>query len=224
MNTEELILQRLDRIEERLAPLSESVKSIKELGSDITPLANNAFQILVKELEDVESGFQLDDLMELFKQLLRSVRNIIFSLRQLDNVIDFLTTLEPLLRSTVPQLINYLDDLEQKGVFRILNATLGIRAKVAAAYTPEDMEAIGDGVVSLLGLAKKLSSPQSIEFLERISDMPSKLDLSASKSVGPFGLLLACSNKEVKEGLGVLMELTKGLGNLKHNTAPSYPE
>jgi uncharacterized protein YjgD (DUF1641 family) len=41
------------------------------------------------------------------------------------------------------------------------------------------------------------------------------MDLSTSKDVGPFGLLWACSNKEVKEGLGVLMQLTKGMGKLK---------
>ena len=30
----------------------------------------------------------------------------------------FVTTLEPLLRSSVPKLIHYLDELEQKGVLR----------------------------------------------------------------------------------------------------------
>ena len=45
--------------------------------------------------------------------------------------------------------------------------------------------------------------------------MPMSVDFAAAKDVGPFGLLKASSSKEVKEGLGVLMELTKGLGKLK---------
>ena len=141
-------------------------------------------------------------------------------MKQLENIIDFVTTLEPLLKSTVPQIINYLDDLEQRGVFRVVNAMLEVRAKIATAYTPEDIEEIGDGVVTLLGLAKKLTDPQTIAFLEKIADLPAQVDLTISKDVGPFGFFSACSRKEVKVGLGVLMELTKGLGKLKNTTAP----
>jgi uncharacterized protein YjgD (DUF1641 family) len=215
MTSEELILERLDRIESRLAPLTDSARSVSELRDDLTPLANNAVKLLVKELQDVESSFQLKDLMEMSKQFLRSVRNVTYSLKQLQNAVDFITTLEPLLRGSVPQLIGYLDDMEQRGVFRIINATLGVRAKIAKTYSPEDIEQIGDGVVALLGLAKKITSPQALAFLGSVAELPAKLDLASSKGVGFFGLLGAISNKEVKEGLGVLMELTKGLGTLK---------
>jgi uncharacterized protein YjgD (DUF1641 family) len=215
MTNEELILQRLERIESQLAPLADSMRSFSELREDFTPLANNAVKLLISELQDVESSFQLKDLLEMWKQFLRSVSNITYSLNQLGNIIDFINTLEPLLRGSVPQLIHYLDDLEQRGVFRVLNATLGVRAKIAEAYTPEDIDVIGDGLVALLGLAKKLATPQAIAFLEGLADMPMSVDLAAAKGVGPFGLLKASSSKEVKEGLGVLMELTKGLGKLK---------
>jgi uncharacterized protein YjgD (DUF1641 family) len=221
MTNEELILQRLDRIESQLAPLANTVKTVSELKDDFSPLANNAVKLLIKELQDVESGFQLNDLLEMLKQLLRSVRNITYSLNQLGNIVDFVTTLEPLLRASVPQLISYLDDMEQRGVFRILNATLGVRAKIAKAYTPEDIEQIGDGLVALLGIAKKLTTPQTTAFLEAFAEMPSRLDLKGAKNVGPFGLLWASSSKEVKEGLGVLIELTKGLGKLKEVAAPA---
>ena len=215
MTNEELILERLDRIEAQIAPLAESFRGVNELKDDLSPLANNAIKLVIQELEDVESSFQLEDLLEMFKRMLRSVQSITYALGQLENILDFVTTLEPLLKSSVPQLINYLDDLEQRGVFRIINATLGVRAKIATAYSPEDIDQIGNGLVSLLGLAKKLTDPQTVALLETLAEMPSKLDLETSKDVGPFGLLWACSNKEVKEGLGVLMQLTKGMGKLK---------
>jgi len=219
MENEKLILERLDRIEAGLAPLTRAAETVGELKRDLTPLANHAVQMVIKELQDVESSFQLEDLAEMVKQFLRSVRNISYSLRQLGNIIDFINTLEPLLKSSVPQMINYLDDLEQKGVFRILNATLGVRAKIAEKYTPEDIEQIGDGLVSLLGLAKKISCPEAITFLQGVVEIPGKMDLTAAKEVGPLSLLFAGSNKEVKEGLGVLIELTKGLGKLRNNCA-----
>ncbi len=215
MTNEELILERLDQIEAKITPLAESFKGVNELKDYLGPLAHNAIKLVIQELEDVESSFQLEDLLEMFKRMLRSVRSLTYAMGQMENILDFVTTLEPLLKSSVPQLINYLDDLEQRGVFRIINATLGVRAKIATAYSPEDIEKIGDGMVSLLGLAKKLTDPQTLALLETLTEIPAKMDLSTSKDVGPFGLLWACSNKEVKEGLGVLMQLTKGMGKLK---------
>ncbi|MEJ2283694.1 MAG: DUF1641 domain-containing protein [Desulfobacterales bacterium] len=216
MTNEELILERLDRIEARLAPIAETAGGISELREDLVPLSGQAFRLLIRELEDVESSFQLEDLMALLKQSLRSIKHIIFSLEQLENIVDFVNTIEPLLKSAVPQVINYLDDLEQRGVLRVITAMLDVRAKIAAAYSPEDIDEIGDGAVVALGLAKKLSDPKAAEFLEKMAALPSKVDLANAKPVGPFGMLGALGSKQAREGLGVLMELTKAMGELKN--------
>ena len=216
MTNEELILERLDRIEAQLAPISVTAGGISELREDLIPLSGQAFRLLIRELEDVESGFQLEDLMGLLKRSLRSIKHVIFALEQLENIVDFTTTIEPLLKSAVPQVINYLDDLEQRGVLRVITAMLDVRAKIAAAYSPEDIDEIGDGAVVALGLAKKLSDPKAAVFLEQMAALPSKVDLANAKPVGPFGMLGALGSKQAREGLGVLMELTKAMGELKN--------
>jgi uncharacterized protein YjgD (DUF1641 family) len=219
MTTEEQILERLDRIEAQLAPISQSARGLQELREDLIPLSGQAFRLVTRELEDIESGFQLEDLMALVKRMLRSVKHITFTLEQLENIVDFVTTIEPLLKSAVPQIINYLDDLEQRGVLRIITSMLDVRAKIAEAYNAEDIDQIGDGVVTALGLAKKLSDPKAVEFLEKFAELPAKVDLAGAKPVGPFGMLGALSSKEARQGLGVLMELTKAIGGLKNGGA-----
>jgi uncharacterized protein YjgD (DUF1641 family) len=224
MTTEEQILERLDRIEAQLAPLSQTASGLNELRNDLIPLSGQAFRLLIRELEDVESSFQLEDLMALVKRFLRSVKHLRFSLEQLENIVDFVLTIEPLLKSSVPQLINYLDDLEQKGVLRIIQSTLDVRAKVAASYSPEDVDQIGDGLVALLGLTQKLSDPQATAFLQKMAELPSKVDLDKAKPLGPFGMLGALSSKEARKGLGVLMELTKAMGGLKNGGGSAAAE
>ena len=150
MTNEELIIERLDRIEKQLTPISQTANGIKDLREDLIPLSGQAFRLIARELEDVESSFQLEDLMGLLKRTLRSVKHIIFAMEQLENIVDLVATIEPLLKSAVPQMINYLDDLEQKGVLRIINATLDIRAKVATAYTAEDIDQIGEVIKSAI--------------------------------------------------------------------------
>jgi uncharacterized protein YjgD (DUF1641 family) len=224
MTNEELILERLDRIESRMAPLSETAMSMTELKNDLMAMAQPVSRSLIKDLESVESAFQLEDLGVLSKRMLRSIKHIIYALDQLENIIDFVTTIEPVLRLMVPQLIEYLNGLEERGVFRIIKATYDIRAKIATEYTAEDIDQIGDGLVALLGLAKKSSDPQFIKLLENLAEVGTSLDLSKSKDVGPFGFFSACSGAESKRGLGVLLELTKAMGDLKTSGFPSQPE
>jgi hypothetical protein len=59
MTTEEQILERLDRIEAQLAPVSVSARGLNELKEDLIPLSGQAFRLLIRELEDVESGRSL---------------------------------------------------------------------------------------------------------------------------------------------------------------------
>ena len=142
MTNEELILERLDRIESQIAPLADSARGMKELKDDLMIIAHPASSMMIKHLEEVESSFQLEDLTVLTKRFLRSVKNITYALDQLENAIDFVKTSEPMLKTFIPQFIKYLDDLEQRGVFRILGATMNIRAKIADAYSPEDIDKI----------------------------------------------------------------------------------
>lgn len=215
MNHEEIILNRLERLEQEIAPVADSARSISELREELTPRVNEAVKALIVELADIEADFQLEDLLFFIKKAMRNVRNLTYSLDQLKNIIDFALIAEPLLKSTVPQIIFYMDDLERKGVFNLLSTSLEIIKKTAETYTAEDMAQIGDGLVKLLGIVKKLTTPEALELLDRAAEVPSRVDLSRAKPAGAWGMLWAMGNPEVKDGIGVLLELTKGLSALK---------
>ncbi|MGA9754181.1 MAG: DUF1641 domain-containing protein [Desulfobaccales bacterium] len=133
----------------------------------------------------------------------------------MENLVDWWQDMEPLLKLGFPKLVDYLDDLEQKGIFRINAAVLEMYGKIAANYNPEDIDAMGDGFVRMHGVVKKLSNPELIQFLDRIIDIPLEINLEEAKPAGPFGLLWRMRSKECREGLGVLVELTRALGKLK---------
>ncbi len=215
MSQEELVLKRLEGMEAQLKQLVDASQGWQELKHDLTPILHDAFKTLMKEFGDVEQGFQLEDVFALLKRLMRSIKNITYVLEQLENIIDLWGTIEPLLHSAVPKGIEFLDGMEQKGVFRMYKAMVEVRGKMARAYTPEDIEVMGDGFVSMLGLIKKLSTPQAREMLEKLADMMGDVDLNSCKECGPLGLVAGMSSKEARKGLGVMLEFTKSLGKLK---------
>lgn len=220
MTNEELILKKLEHIESHLEPAIKLGQSLKELKDDLLPLGNTAVNLVTNELQEIEAGFELEDLFILTKQTLRSTRDLVFMLNQLTSIVEFLKDLEPLMKSAVPLVIGHMDQLEQRGVFRMITAMMDIRAKVASAYDPDDIDQIGDVMVNLLGLAKKLSDPKAMELIEKMAELPANVDLANTQKVGPFKMITAGFNSEVKEGLGVMMELTKAMGKLKGNGQP----
>ena len=216
MKDESLILQQLDHMGKEISSLSDSARSLQELRDELSPRVNEAVKVLIKELAEVEPDCTLEDLGHLLKNVMRSVRNINWSLDQLKSLIDFLRTVEPLLKSSVPQSIYHLDQLEQQGIFQVMSTMLAVMQKIARTYTPEDFEQIGEGLVHLVGVAKKLTSPNALSLLDRAAEIPAKLDLSRAKPVGVFGAVFALRDPDVKQGMGVLLEITKGLALLKN--------
>jgi uncharacterized protein YjgD (DUF1641 family) len=170
--------EKLDRVatfQEQLLPFIRSYENLSDLGRDLSRLMGPGVSLLTEELAEVETGFQIEDVLSLLKRLLLSFRHITWSLEQLENLIDWWQDMEPLLRIGVPYLIDKLDDLEQKGIFRINKAILTMYAKIAEAYAPEDVEVIGDGFVRMHGIVKKFADPVVIQSLEAVVDMYAKL-------------------------------------------------
>jgi uncharacterized protein YjgD (DUF1641 family) len=215
MSQETELVQRMDRLESQIAPIAASAKALGELREELTPRVNEAVAALIAELADVEADFQLEDLMHLAKNAMRNVRNLNFTLDQLKNLIDFLVIAEPVMKTTVPQIIFYLDELEQKGVFRILNLGLEVLKRIGSDYSTEQLQQIGDGLVRLVGVLHKLVAPEALDLLEKAAVLPASADVAGAKPVGLFGLMGALSDPKMKAGVGVALELTKGLAELR---------
>src|SRR5271169_776957 len=94
MSENGLILQQLECLGEEISLLSDSARSLQELRDEISPRVNEAVKVLINELAEVEADCTLEDLGHLAKNVMRSVRNINWSLDQLKNFIDFLRTVE----------------------------------------------------------------------------------------------------------------------------------
>jgi uncharacterized protein YjgD (DUF1641 family) len=229
MSTEELLQERLariearlegvERIENQLAAFNKPFESLSDLGRDLSLLMDPAVRKLTEEMVEVEIGFQLEDFFALIKRLLPSLKYLTWALEQLENLVDWWQDMEPVLKLAVPKIIDYLDDLEQKGIFRINAAVLEMFGKIAASYEPEDIAAIGDGFVMMHGLVKKLANPKSIQFLEKLVDVSLEVDLATAKPVGLWSMLRQMRRPDCRQGLGVMLELTRALGKMKAGPA-----
>jgi uncharacterized protein YjgD (DUF1641 family) len=205
----------VSRLEKQLASFLSSWESMSDLGRDLSHLMEPAVKQLTEGMMEVEIGFQLEDLFTLIKKGLLSLKYITWGLEQLENLVDLWNNMEPLLRIAIPNIVDRLDDMEVRGVFRTYAAMLEVRAKVAAHYPAEEITAMSDGFVLLLSVLKKLSQPEMMDFFNRLMDIPMRLNLEDVKPVGPMAMLWAMRSREARQGLGFMLGLTKALGRLE---------
>jgi hypothetical protein len=192
MNREDLLLERLARIEERLdgvtrveqqlQALAGPWESLQDLGRDLSLLMDPAARKLTNELAELEIGFQLEDLFVLVKRFLTSLKYLTWSLEQLENLSDWWADMEPVLKVALPKMIDRLDELEHQRVFAIFG---------------------------------KLFSGEMLNFMDRLADVALSARLREAESVGPMALLWRMRSPECRQGLGVLLELTRALGKMK---------
>ncbi|QJB56805.1 DUF1641 domain-containing protein [Pseudodesulfovibrio sp. zrk46] len=210
----EAILERLEAMEANIAYLTEKAKGSDELMHDLTPIFHDGFKVLMNEFGSIEHGFQLEDMITFIKKLMVSFKNLTYMLDKMEDIIDLWRTVEPLMHSSVPQLIEFLDELEQKGVFETYRAMIEIRAKVAETYGVENIRNMGDSFVFLVGMLEKLGDPKVRMMVEGAANAFSELDLTQVEPKGLVGMGLGMNNKDAKRGLGIMLEMTKTLGKI----------
>ena len=95
--------QKLDALTAQVAYLTDQAQMVErqrqeraELMRDLTPIANQAFELTIEQLEEIQEYIDLGDLLRLLKRLLRNGRNLDKMLDQLESLTDLADTMGPL--------------------------------------------------------------------------------------------------------------------------------
>ena len=67
----------------------------------------------------------------------------------------------------------------------------------------------------------KLFSLEMLQFMDQLSEVALATNLEEAKPVGPVGLLWQMRSPECRQGLGILLELTRSLGKMQPESTPA---
>lgn len=219
MVSDERILEEIRALRAEVAPLAQAAQSVENLRRDLAPRVEEAVRALIVELAEVEGDFQLEDFLALVKKSMRNVRTFNRALDQLGSLIGLVDSLEPLVRQSVPVWIATLENLEQKGLFTVLRGLLGGMEKISAAYSEEDMERMGEGLVVMMGLARNLGEPGAATILSRLSAAPARVRVDEVREAGPLTIVGALRDPAIRRGIGLMLKLTRALGETSPESA-----
>jgi uncharacterized protein YjgD (DUF1641 family) len=209
---------KIDALTAQVAYLTEQAQLVErgrqeraELISDLTPIANDAFRIAVRELEEVQQYVELGDLLRLLKRLARNGPNIELLLDQMESFMDLAATVGPLADNAFAQAVDLLQQAEQKGYFGFARQGMHIADNVVTSFTEEDVKALGDNIVLILQTVKSMTQPEVMNLLgntvRTLETEPLKPEDYSYRA-----LLSQMREPEVRRGMAVALRMLQNIG------------
>jgi uncharacterized protein YjgD (DUF1641 family) len=195
-----------------------------ELRLDVTPLVGQALESASRELADVQEFTSADDFVRLIKRLLRNTRRIEESLARFESALEFLDDVGGLTDEAFLSALRSLEELQRRGYFDFFRAGWGVLDRVVTGFTEEDVEALGDNVVTILHTVKEITQPEMLGLLQRMIDalehQQHALAREPAEPPGILALLKRMRDPNVRRGLARALDT---LGSVSAETGPPSP-
>jgi uncharacterized protein YjgD (DUF1641 family) len=210
--------QKIDLLTAQVAYLNEQAQITErqrleraELMRDLTPIANQAFELAVEQLEEVQEYIDLSDLLRLFKRLLRNGRNIENMLDQLESLTDLLQTVGPLADDAFGKAVDLLAGLEARGYFTFARGGAKVVDNLVASFSEQELIRMGESLPKIASLVKEITQPQVIDFAQAtLAD--ASVELGKPVDVSYMGLLRQMRSPDVRRGLALTLRLLQVIG------------
>jgi uncharacterized protein YjgD (DUF1641 family) len=209
---------KIDALTAQMAYLTEQAQQAErgrqeraELVSDLTPIANDAFRIAVRELEEIQHYVDLGDLLRLLKRLARNGPNIELLLDQMESLMDLVATMGPLADNAFSRAVEILQEMEQKGYFGFAREGVRIADNVVTSFSEEDVKALGDNVVLILQTVKSMTQPEIMNLLGNTVKTLDAEPLQPS-DYSYRSLINQLRDPDVRRGMAVALRMLQGIG------------
>lgn len=206
--------QKVDALTEQVAFLAEETRLQQrrrqewdELRNDLTPVANEVFQLSVRQLDEVESYVQLEDIARLLKRLMRNTRNLELMLDQLESLADLSREVSPLSQDVFLALLTRMDEMERKGYFEFMRGGLEIADQVVTNFTQEDVRQLGENIVLILETMKEMTQPEIMRMLQSTASVVREEEVP--EDVSMFSILRQLNDPAVRRGLARTLNILK---------------
>ncbi len=181
-----------------------------ELKADATPIINDLFRISVEQLDEIESYVQFEDILYLFKKLLRSTRDLNQMLDQLESLMELWQDFGPLSQDAFVVLMNRLEEMERKGYFVFMQGGFDILDRIVASFDEEDVRLLGENIVLILQTVKEMTQPELMQMM--------RSTVSAVKDEEPadtslLGIIRQLNDPAVKRGLAKTLNVLKSVAD-----------
>jgi uncharacterized protein YjgD (DUF1641 family) len=129
--------------------------------------------------------------------------------RQLESFDDLREDLVPIAHEGIMIAYRKLHELEQAGVIEFLKESAGVFHTISTSFTSEDVKALGDNVVNILGTVRGLTQPEVLDLADKAAGA---LREAPAEPMGRMGLIRSLKDPEVRRGLTMFLTVLREMG------------
>lgn len=211
------INSKLDIILEEIELQKRHRREMEDLKEDLFRVGKDVYETAVTELEEVHDHIKTGDILHLGKKLLRNVNNLNRAFDQLESTRDFLRDVSPLVRESILDMMNKMDEFDRKGYFEFIKELQKAGDNVVTSFTPNDVKLLGDNIVTILNTIKNLTQPDMLQAINNAVAVYKNIDVKVDEKVSLFSLIKELNSPEVKRGFAVGLKFLKNLASLEEN-------
>lgn len=211
------INKKLDILLEEIELQKKHRREMEDLKDDLFRVGKDLYETAVVELEEVHDHINTGDILHLGKKLLRNVNNLNKTFDQFESAKDFLHDVSPLVRESILDFMNKLDEFDKKGYFQFAKEIQKAGDNVVTSFTPNDVKLLGENLVTILNTIKNLTQPDMLQAINNAVAVYKNIDVKVDEKVSLFGLMKELNTPEVKRGLAVGLKFLKNLASIEEN-------
>ena len=208
----ELLHQKIDYLTEQLDEQRRRQREFDELKQDMIPIANHMMKLTIDELADIGSDFQAEDFIFLMKRLLRNTHSFIRLMDYLEAGIGLSEEVSLLGTQIFNNLVAALDHLEHEGYFAFLNEGWNIVERIVTEFSEEDVKALGDNIVTILGTVRTMTQPEILNLANNAINAIEATPVE-EQNISTLALLRELSDPQVRRGMARLLNIVKALAD-----------
>lgn len=202
---------KLDIILEEIDLQRKQRRELEDLKDDLMRVGKDLYSTTVSELEEVHDHLDTGDILYLGKKLLRNVKTLTKTFEQLESVKDFVDDFAPISRELTIDFMNKLDEFDRKGYFEFAKEFTKAIDNVVTSFTPEDMNALGANMVTIINTVKNLTQPEMLHTINNALNVYNNLDIQVEGKISTFGLLKELNSPETKKAMSFALQFLKKL-------------
>ncbi|MCB2197128.1 MAG: DUF1641 domain-containing protein [Bacteroidetes bacterium] len=186
-------------------------ETIEDLVSDVSIISKDAFTSVVYELDKQGMELNVDDIKTLVYKLIRNVNNFSQVMDMFESITDLLKDAGPMVTEVGIDFTNKLHEFEQKGYFEFFKELTAIMDNIVTSYSPEEVRALADNIVTILDTVKNLTQPDMLHAINNAVSIFKNLDTNEIKEYSLWKAFREMNTPEMKRGLGFIMTFLKNL-------------
>jgi uncharacterized protein YjgD (DUF1641 family) len=141
-------------------------REMEELKEDLIPIGNQMVKLTIDELAEIDTEFELEDLLYLLKRMLRNTQLILTLFDRVEALMDLADEAELLGRQVFTTSVEGLDRLEREGYFDFARESWLIVDRVVAEFDQEDVRALGENIVTILNTVRNMTQPEVMGLMD----------------------------------------------------------